>query len=458
MNVFPSLKLVLVALLALCIVCRCEAKRPRRGAAEPIHANNPKIRAVTLQNFREAVLDPTIPVAVVMYKTDDATSTKTISETVETASVEMEDFVEFLYLDGLSDDGKQLTQMFGVSSLPAIVLFNPELVPVPGGQEGQLMKQPLGYEGDGSSNSLIRFLMQSVTLNHIERLKDDHDVADFFAKFANLDLPRFIYFTDKPFTSPAIIAVSHYYRYGAVFGVAFANNSAEVQARYQVRSFPSLIALLPAGSDGDEVIFMDGLSPDTKLEDLKAFCGQYALPFEKQASLRPAIYMEEEKLRQKEKEHAKMVNALPPIVIRTKKEWVRACLTRKKGMCLAVFLDNVADANIPYDMLFNVSRKVATKSNIPLQIAVIDGLYNHEIAAHFGLTNGLPDAVVFNPEKKKKRTYVNLIGSVTERGLTNFFLDKAVKGIGAKQYKARSVPKFVKTPTAAEEDEISDEL
>lgn len=445
---------LLLAILLLADGADARSRKNRAESAKP-HVEGSLVKEATSATFRNIVLDPNVPIMVAIYDTSNAKSTETIAKAMETCAAELRQIVEFAYVDGSSEDGKQLAQMFGIQQPPTLIFFNPELVPVPGGQEGQLMKSPLGYEGDGTASSIMKFILSSISLNHIERVSSDHELADFFSKFSGMELPRILYFTEQSSVSPLYIGLSHYFRYGAVFGVAFANNSAEVQRRYGVTEFPALLALTPSGSHDDEVTVMKGLTKDTTYEELMAFIEKFVLPIERQAAIRPSIYLEEERLRQKEKDHAKMAKALPPRLIETKKDWVHLCLTRKKGHCMAVFLDDVSNEDrIPYEMLSNVSFKIASKSSQELQIVIIDGLHNYEIANHFGMTNGLPDVVVLNAAK---RTYMNLVGSVTERGLSNFYLDKAVKSAG-KPYKAKKVPKFVKTPKQTDGDEISDEL
>ncbi|CUG87342.1 Hypothetical protein, putative [Bodo saltans] len=443
---------VALCIIAMMLLSSAEARR-KKVAAKP-HAEDGLVKEATSVSFRDVVLDPTLPVMVAIYDTDNVKTTEILAAAIETCAAELKNLVEFVYVDGSSADGKQLAQNFGIQQAPTLILFNSELVPVPGGQEGQFMKNPLGYEGDGTAASMMKFILSSISLNHVERVANDHELADFFAKYSGLDLPRFLYFTEQTSVSPLYIALSNRFRYGGVFGVAFANSSAEVQTRYGVKQFPTLIALTPAGNNDDEVSVMANLNKDSSFDQVKEFIESHVLPIERQAIIRPSMYPEEERLRQKEKDHAKMIKALPVQLVRTKKEWVKLCLTRKKGLCMAVFLDDVSEEKIPYELLANVTYKVAAKSSQELQIVVIDGLHNYEIVNHFGMVNGLPDAVVLNPAK---RSFVNLVGSITERGLTNFYLDKAIKAQG-KPYKAKKVPKFVKTPAQQSEDgDISDE-
>lgn len=449
--------LYIVALLLLAV--SCDAASRRRAAAAnkrvQLHEDNPLVQKCTASNFRDIVVEPSIPVLMVMYNPDDS-RTPDIVKHIDAVSRELEGVVSIVAVDGAAES--ELLKSFGVQSvsqLPGIVLFNPELQPVPGGQEGQLMKPPVSYEGDVSAMSIIKWILNSLPRNHIERIQDDHELADFFAKFSSLGaFPRFLYFTDASHVSPAFVTLTHRYRYGAAFGVVFANQSAEVQKRYGVTAFPSLLALIPAPDNSDEVIAMPGLAKDTEMSTIQSFVEQHVLPQETQSQLKSHVYLEEQKLRAREDEHSKLLKALPPIVITTKKDWVNKCLTAKKGLCYAVFVENVNEDQIPFEMLFNVSRKIAQKSSVVPQIAVIDGYTNWEIVNHFGIVNGLPDALVINAPK---RTYTKLIGSVTERGLTNFFLDKAVKGVGSKAYKAKQVPKFKKTQAPVDEDAISDE-
>ena len=175
-----------------------------------------------------------------------------------------------------------------------------------------------------------------------------------------------------------------------------------------------------------------------------------------------SFLQEDAKLRIKQQEHAKLGKMLKPILIQSRKQWVHECLTRKKGYCLAVFLEEVEDQSIdfPEVMLQQVSHNVAAKlsSSQQVQIVAVDGTKNYEIANHFSMINGLPDALLFNPVK---REYWKLIGSVTEKGLTNFVLERLVAKTGGrfapKSYKAKQVPKYFAKKSFKSDDQSDQE-
>ena len=436
-----------VLLLLLCGLVDCARKQKAKVYQHEL------IHSVASDRFQQEVLDPTVPVVVVMFPSADTTADSVFEVMTELAEA-FDPFVEFRMIDVATDDGKNIAQQFGLGPQLALILFNPELLPVAGGSEGQFMKAPIPFQGELSAKQIANWILTTISVNHIERIEDDHDMAYFLAKYGHLDLPKIALVTKAKSMSPMFLWASHKYRYGGVFGLIDADAASDVLKRYHIDTLPSVLAFIPRKDQHDDVFRMTNVSAETTVTEFEQFVSQHVLPFEQRQSLRPLVYSEEHKLRVKEAEQAKFSKLLHPLAVGSQKQWVRKCLGLKKGNCLVVFMDKVTDESVPYDMLINVTRKVALKSQVPLQIVAVDGTVNYAMLGFFGVTNGMPDAVFLQPQKKH---YINLVGSFSERGLVSFVLDKALKGTGAKAYKAKKVPKFRLAPKPEEEEEEEEE-
>ena len=396
---------------------------------------------------------------------------------------------------------------YGIQSIPAILHFNSVLLPVgDGGGGGARAKLPTGYNGDASPYSLVRFALQSVDVTNVERVHDEHSLAHFLTLYSGYDMPKFLYVSEKveKITSkekrtitqqrgggaapvpPLFRILSQTHRYGGCFGVTSAVDSPLVEKLLNVTVFPSLLSLstmdgevhiesldlsynttMDPTSGDDNIKEADGSSSDRQEAALRqqmiSFLEQRVLSSDSQASIREAVISEEHKKREKAKEQAKFSKATPPRLITNRKDWKEQCLQWKRGICLAVFMDSSAITSsssrgtngestswdVEMEALYNVTKRVSTKTTVPLQLIVLDGTANYKLAAALGIVNGLPDAVAFFQAKRK---VFKLVGSVNERGLTNFILDKVVKGVGGKDI-PKKVPKFVEDNQKEKGDE-----
>ena len=438
-----------------------DGRRAKRGAVEPPHRpDHPWIQPISSQEeFRDRVMGPQDPVVVAFYDSEETAKTTALARELEAVAEQLHEFFPFVYIDRATPGGAELVKIFSLSQYPALVVFLPEMEAI-AGQEGHLMKSSVTFNGETTARSIVRWIFGAISLTHLENVATLQDVAEFLSKHASFDLPHFLYVTNQSVPlSPTIVALSHRYHYGAVFATAVASSAPEVVAHYQIRKFPAFLAITPRGPAEDEVLFMRTAAPNTTMGELVEFMSQWLPSPERQRQLIGPIHQEEVKLREKEREHAKIIKALDPVIIRKKSEWKKKCLKRSRGFCLVLFQESV-ETDVPMEMLTNVSKKFAAKSTTPLQIVVVDGLANHALLSYFGVINGLPDMLFIQPQKKM---YLNFVGSISEKGVLSF-LDKAMKSSG-KRLELRSVPKYRRTPPKAREerdsgapDEISDEL
>jgi hypothetical protein len=437
------------ALIVVLLAVSSDAHRVKTGKV----FEHPLMRRIQAANFQTEVLNPTVPILLLLFPSTDG-SAQAIFDVMTAVAEAFDPFAEFRVVDVSTEDGRNMAQQFGVAPQLGLMMFNPDLTPVDG-SDSHFMKMPVSFQGELSVSGISKWILSTITINHVERVTDEHDMADFIAKYSSLDMPKIALVSRERSISPLFLYASHKYRYGAVFGLIDAN-ATDVLQRYHIETVPTVMVLVPRRDLHDDVYFMTNVTAGTTPADFERFVAQYALPESQRDLRRQQIFIEEHKLRVKEAEQAKYSNILHPVVVTSQKQWVRNCLSLKKGNCFVVFLEGTGDsATLPIEMLVNVTRKTALKSQVPLQVVFVDGTANYKMLNFFGIANGMPDAVFLQPQRK---TVVNLVGSFSERGLTAFLLDKALKGIGSRPYKAKKVPKFRKSPETDGEVVDSDEL
>ena len=420
-------------------------------AAFPVPKNHPIIKTVTAENFRELVVEPTLPV-VVEFMMPSCKHCKAFAPIYEEAAEALQGYAKFTVMDGSTEEGKGLAQMFGVQGFPAVLLFNPELLPVQGGQEGQYMKAPAAFEGARTLEAFTKWVLATMASHQIERLEDLQDTDDFLARYQMQDVPHVILFlSGDALTPPIYKAVTHEFRYGALFGVVnvSAAEGKDVAERYEVSNFPAVVTI---ASDGD----VDRLEqkPDGEpvtLEKLTTFVNRVALMKEKRLQLQSFFMEDEINRRKKAQEEAKMNKALPPLVVSSEDEWKQHCLERKKGYCIVVFAEDPEAVDMT--MLDEASKRIAKRTTHRTQIVILDGQANYDIAEYFEAVNGFPEIIYINPAKKG---FHNHIGSMQPSSIITFFETKATV-LRGKKYDLKKVPKFQVSTKPSEDEEISDE-
>jgi hypothetical protein len=429
---------------------------------------HPNVRTITSADFRERIMDPTLP-AIVQFYDPRSQASKDFAPAVNEACGALAGHISSCAgMDGTSEEGKGLLQMFTGSntpSLPATLLFNPEMLPVAGGQEGQYMKFPAQFGGKRTTQALVQWALEFSAGHEIDRLEDMVDWKDFTAKNSFVhDLPKFVLVTSSNVTSPLYKTLSHEFRYGGAFAAIHSANLTEAAAAARGDEVTTLkgelLALLGLGADPErdalpmiavatgaqsndfELIRTAG-NPDVGIEALKAELAKHAWPIEKRQEAMSIFLEQMQQRRKREAAEAKMNQAIPPVTAYDAATFEEHCVKRKKGFCAAVFVEDPEDEE-KLAWLQGASRKMAQRVNVPSRLVVVNALQQFELAQFFGATDsGYPTVVFINPGRKQ---YYNLIGSFSERGVVNFFVDRAAKGKG-KAYDPRKVPAFAEPKT-----------
>jgi hypothetical protein len=460
----------MITLLAVMSVVVTAKKVPRVN----FHFDPADTRIVTIKaaDFRERVVDPTLPIAAHFYDPRSKVSEDFGPEVLKAAEA-LQGLARFVAMDGSSDDGKALSQMFGFASLPATLLFNPEMLPVQGGEAGQYMKVPVMYQGPRTAEGLVRFVLEFMAGHDIERVEDLVDYKDFIDRQKHTGLPKVLLVTSSNLTSPLFKAASHEYRYGASFGVVHSANLAEAAAAARGDeittlkgellaqlglgakpaddALPALVAI--TGNDAPEMRIVGDSA--FGLSDLKTWLSGVAWPAEKRREMMSYFLEDAAQRLKREEQEAKMNKALPPVQAVDACTWEEHCVKRTKGICAAVFVEN-PDDEAGLKWLDAASRQMAQRVSTPSRLVVVGAYQQPALASFFGAAEqGFPTVVFINPAR---RMYYKLIGSFSEKGVVSFFADKVAKGKGI-TYDPSKVPAFVEASmTAGQPEEEGDDI
>lgn len=428
-----------------------------------------KLPVVTGADFREKVMDPTLPVVIAFYDPTSPTSADAGPGIIEAAAA-LDGHVRFVSMDGTSDQGKGIAEMFGVRSLPVLLLFNPEMLAVEGGQEGQYMKFPAQLPGKQSAKAIVKWALEMSAGHEIARIDDLSDWKDFADRYQALDLPKVILITSGNVTSPLFKTMSHEFRYGAQFAVVHGASLKEAAdaargdaamtlkgevlahlglgAKPQLDALPVISIVTGNAANTETEVVRESSSPDFGLAKLKEKIAKHAWPEAKRKEMMSWFLEDAAARRKKEAQEAKVNKALPPMAAMEASTWEEHCVKRKKGICAAVFVENPDDESL-MAWLEVASKKMAQRVNTPSRLVVVNALQQPALAQFFGATDmGLPTVVFINPGR---RQFHNLIGSFSERGVVSFFADKVTKAKG-KTFDPKKVPDFVEQSGKGEED------
>lgn len=452
---------LLLALLALTVFGQTaeETQQQKENAKPPTPMSTKKyIRTVNGALFRELVMDPVMP--VVLAFTSSKKSCKKCKAFMtafeETAEVLHRGYALFTVVDAGEEEGKGLMQMFNINTgVPTVVLFNPELHPVQGQQEGSYMKQPFGMGGGTTTaKDMVDWLMTGIASQQIAILDDLQDTDDLLAEYQEFDMPKMILFTkEDQVLSPVYRAMSHTYRYGIYFGranVTMGQETMDIADRFDVKTFPTVVAISNRGQDVEKLAHTEK-SPIT-MEGLTEFCDRITLVGEARGAQQQAWLKKLTEIHKKAKEK-KADAVLPPVIITSEKQWNKECLKRRKGVCVAVFVEDVNQES-DMELLAEASTKISKRSSQKgTQVVIVDGQANYDMAEFYQAASGYPSVVFINPTKKG---YHNLIGSYNPKSIASFFVDKVAMNKG-KAYNPKEVPKFQVTPEAADDEAITDD-
>ena len=420
----------------------------RKSSAFPgYEAHAPLIKTATQQNFRELVMEPTLPVVYTVYTTTDCPHCAAAAEMIVNASKAMEGIVLFVAQDGSTEEGKALMQMFGVTQVPNLLFFNPEMLPVEGQAAGSYMKYPEGYaSGELTTDRIVSWAIRKASSSHFFPVADEDDLHHFVVDvFGRLDLPKVLLLTAPEIpVSPRYRALSHLFRYRAVFGVSKTPAVHTLIGAGDV-VLPA-IAVFTADSVVPEVTSIAGMTQAQAGELL----GRVVASTERRAIVQVDYMVLENEYKQKLETESKKVRALPVVVARNREDFKTACTRRPKGVCVLCFVED-PNSEQTLAMLEQAAEKMAQRGTIESQIVVVDGAKNWAIAQFFQSSeNGFPSVVFINPAKK---TYAKHIGAFSERGIVSFWADryKTAKQVVYKTKGGDSAfPKFVASDASSD--------
>jgi hypothetical protein len=444
--------IVLMALLASFVTAK-------KVAAFHFPKDHPFIATITSETFREDVLDQRLPIAAYFYSPTSKQNAD-VAPVLDSISKSFVGFAKFVAIDGTGTDSTNLAEMFGVKSFPALLLFNPEMMPVQG-QDGQYMKMPTPYQGDISVEAIAKWLLAASGHNHISVVDDLVEWQRFVTKFAGFELPRVVLMTEGNVTAPGFIAASQEFRHGALFAVVHGvtkGNDGITPAKLELLNLlgalhekPRPLLAIVTGATLSAKGTSDVLdASDFKRQDVIEAVEKVATPLEKRQSLFSQMLAEESKIRQRDDAAGSATKALGVVVAASADVWEKHCVKkRSKGVCVAVLVESVDEA--PMEWLEEASRKMALhRSGLPAQIVVVPAWPNTKLADFFTASgNGYPTVVFINPAK---RVYHNIVGSVSEAGVVAYYSDKITAGAKGHVFDIDAVPKF-----RANEDDPVDE-
>ena len=244
--------LTLVSLLAS-TVCFAAAYDSRTQGAPlnkfPFPADHPFLKIATDENFRSLLVESSAPTVAAFYKTDDGVS-RSVAKNLELVALALRPLIDVVVMDGELAGAKDLLSTYGITNLPVILHFNSDLHPIPGA-DNQWAKLPEGYQGDGSAGGLVRWALQKLSHTTVERVSDDHSLANFLSIHDHLHYPKVLLVTKDPSnaTAPLFLSLAQRMRSAAVFGVS--HNCQAIIDKYQITEFPAVLGFSPEGGLGD---------------------------------------------------------------------------------------------------------------------------------------------------------------------------------------------------------------
>lgn len=458
---------------------------------EPFAGYGPEIPLVKPSEFREGVMEPTLPIVMFFYKADCDSCHQTVESGVN-ASRTLKGLALFKSFDATDEkEALPIARMFGIQQFPAIVLFNPQMAAVQGQPEGSFMKHPIGYSGGVSGEDLTRWVLENSASQQLFMIEDEPDLWNFLhnPSYAKFDIPKVLLLTKQTVLSPIYRALSHQFRYGAQFAVtrggpapALALGEAlgipkeidtpapssaaeylkqkqekEAQDAAAVASgkaptrpvYPAL-AIWTSPSEAPEIFSISGMTR----EQIVKLLDRFAVPAgERRFKIVGEYLTTEHSERKKEAALATQLRQHPPKVISTVEDWQSECMDRKKGFCVACFVEEPGSPNT-MNMLIETSKKMSQRvKDSEHQIVIVDGPANYKLAAFFNNANdnGYPVVVYINPSKK---VFYNHIGAFNERAILSFWAERIPNSRGMKA-KWSDAPKFMEEGAAASSEEES---
>jgi protein disulfide-isomerase A6 len=406
------------------------------AGALPYDPNHEHITTIHHENFRDAVLQGD-NMWVVEYYAPWCGHCKSFAPEYEKAAKALDGIVKFGAVNADDKNAGGVAAAFKVEGYPTIHLFPSDLVEHEGegGGEGSYTKVPIAFQGERSANTLVKWVLSQMPTKHIRKITDEDSEKAFLAEFADDNLPKVLLFSNKKIIAPLYISLSLDFKYRALFGFVPGDESAsEIREKYKVTSFPTIIVI---GED-DEFHTYEG---DVAKGPLADFMKAHALPAASRNTMMAKVLQEEALAKKREKDQKRVLNAPKPQLINTTDQWKKLCIQRVVGLCAIALLDP-SDSGFANQLqaLQDVAKLLPAKvSSLSVQIVIIDGPTNFEIANYFENSNGYPSMVFAQP---KRGRYINLIGSFTRDSIVSFVENKVVSAPG-KSYEESKIPTFI---------------
>lgn len=317
-------------------------------------------------------------------------------------------------LDGIAKVGvvncdveQSLAQKYGVSGFPSIKVFK---------GEGKKARRPSDYNGERTSSALVDHA-KYVMPNFIARVKES-GIDAFFTD--ERSLPHVLLFTDKKSTSPLYKGMAAEFRNRIAFGEVRKPEIGDLKSRYEIKSFPMLLAFSPGDSSLEKAVVYTGSYKPSSLR--KYFDGLL--------SGEPPVDSSETDSQKPDDPVFKQPKAFKADVatIASGDEYMSECGLRKDGrMCGLAFLPGGISHK-----LANELKAIAEKYQYDnLAFAVVD-ISNFEdggakLAKAFGIQDGGKGGFVTIRGKKKKFALHDPEAELTTNAISGF-LDRLVGG------------------------------
>jgi len=306
------------------------------------------------------------------------------------------------------DEQKQICGAFGIQGFPTVKIFPWSTVPVPNGQPGQVMKEPVEYNQQRTASSLAKAAIDMLP-NFVHKVD-----AKSEEKFMENNLGKVMLFSDKKSVPTLFKALALEYRNRLHFGW-IKSTEKELVEKYGVDSFPTV--LVQKKGEDTQTKFEDKVSYDT----LNAFLKKFAPPARN-------MYAEEEV-----KEEAEFVSAKPldPKEYELKRitsadDWEENCVDHA-GMCAVAILD-------PYNYPDDLPRQEELLTQLAEQyMGKVHMMWfaareQPSVCEALGLSN-FPSLVLINPARteKQKTRFSLLRGAFDEESISDY-LDRFLAG------------------------------
>jgi len=323
------------------------------------------------------------------------------------------------------DVEKNICGAFGIQGFPTVKMFPWSTVPVPNGQPGQIMKDPVDYNGQRTASSLAKAAIDMLP-NFVHKVDSKTE-----EKFLAENIGKVLLFTSKKSVPNLFKALALEYRNRLQFGWVKSDNK-ELVEKYGVEKFPTV--LVQKKGEDSYTPFEGKISFDNLNEFLK-----------KHAPSKRNMYAEHSS--DDEQEDLASAKPIDPTEFELKRitsaeDWQKNCVERS-GICAVAILD-------PYNYPDDIPRQ----EELLKQLAenYIGKLHMMWFAAReqpsfceaVGISN-FPSLVLINPSRKdqQKARYSLLRGAFDEESISDYFDRFLMGGRGAvvleKEFEIRSV-------------------